>query len=473
MLFLYRKGVCLNNRQVQGHRQGGLRCIGGAGVVVFATGMVAYGQDTVPPGVMVTLDVTQRFEFSDNPDLDVDGSSDFFGRTLLGLGVQSVRKVDSFSFNLNGDIEEGRNNSDTLDLTNYGGQLEYIRDTRNARVAFNLGYQEADADQGAVDTEFDANGNVINQNDGSRQSLVAGFDSEFGREAPVGGSFSWRYNEINFSDTANLDLQDTTRNTFRGGLDFEITPRVTVGLTGEYADFDAGEGGVDRETTGLGLTADLVVSPVDNVSLSLGYEKIERSGAQSGTDEGVNGAIRWTRALTNGDLSVSYSSDVSSNNDGRRSFLNVSRDIELPRGALALTLGLTGADTLGTDPLIEANYTHRMPTSTLSLGLRQQVTSDNNNNEEINTRLNLSYNRELTKISGLQASLSLFNRNELQDNPNDGQRLDLSVTYRHDLTSDWGLVSGFTHRFSTEDSSEDRRSNTVFVGVQRNFSWVP
>lgn len=473
MLFSYPKDVCSNNRHSRrlfrlrpGHAASAL-------VVSCAAGAVAHAQDRLPPGLVATFDLSQRLEYSDNPDLDINGDSDFFGRTVLGFGLESIRPLDRFTLNLGTDIEEGRDDQSGVEFANSFAQFAYDRDTRNARFGINARYREADVNANTLDAEFDQDGDVINQTDGTRTSLGFGVNVALGQEAPIGSQFSWDRNDISYSEDADPDLDDSSRNQISGQIDFRIDPRITASLTARYDETEFDGDGVDRKTTGFGTALSLAVTQVDTLELAVSQDRIERSGSETGTNEGLSNSIGWVRDRPNGTVGFDYSSDISSNLDGRRSSLSVNRSIELPRGSLFLALGATGTDAVGSDPLVQANYRHVLPTALLSFGLSQSVNINDDNNEEINTRLQASYNQELNSLSSFGVSLSFFDRNELQDDPNDGQRLDISLTYRHDLTPDWGLVGGVTHRFSTEDSGTDRRSNTVFVGLERSFSWNP
>ena len=473
MSFSYPKDVCSNNRHSRrpsrvrpGHAASAL-------VVTCVAGAVAHAQDRLPPGLVATFDVSQRLEYSDNPDFDVNGTSDFYGRTVLGFGLDSIRSIDRFELDLGTDIEEGRDDQSGVDLTNSFARVLYDRDTRNARFGLNARYRESDVNSNNFDEEFDQDGDVINQTEGTRTTFGFGIDAAVGREAPIGSSFSWDRNDISYSSDADPDLNDSQREQISGQIDFRIDPRITASLTAKYDETDFDGDGVDRKTTGFGSALNLEVTQVDTLNLFVSQDRIERSGDETGTDEGLSGGIGWLRARPNGTVGLDYSSDVASNVDGRRSSLSVSRTMDLPRGALSLTLGATGTDTVGRDPLVQADYRHALSSSVLTFGLSQTVNTDDDNNEEINTRLRASYDQEINSLSSFGVSLSFFDRNELQDDPNDGQRLDISLTYRHDLTRDWGLVGGFTHRFSTEDAGEDRSSNTIFVGIERSFSWNP
>lgn len=473
MSFWYQNGACSNNRQ--SHRRKITKTHQGAGalLILCTVGVVVRAQDVAPPGLVARLDVTQRLEYSDNPDLAVDGDPDFFGRTVLGFSLDSIRTVDRLTLNLGTDIEEGRDDQSNLDLTNSTLGLNYDRDTRNARFGVDVRYRESDASSSTLDDDFDQDGNIINQDSGTRQSYNLGLEGAVGQEAPIGASFNWRYNELTFSDTTNENLTDQSTNDFAGQVDFRINPRVTASLTARYIDFDAQGNGVSRETTGFGSGVVLDINSVLTADLSLSYDTIERSGSEVGTDEGLSVGGGLTRALPNGSLGLEFASDVSSNEDGRRSSLYVMRQMELPRGALSLTLGVTGAGVVGTNPLVDVAYLHELSTASLSFSISQNVVTDSNNDEDINTTLRANYDQEINNVSSFGLGLSFFNRNELQDDENDGKRIDINLTYRHDLTRDWGLVSGVTHSFSTEDDSEDRRSNTVFVGLQRSFDWRP
>ena len=473
MLFLYPQGGCSSNRHP--HRQKlskRTHQVTGAFAILCTAGAVVQAQDTAPPGIIAGFDITQRLEYSDNPDLDVDGDSDFYGRTVLGFRLDSDTGIDRFSLDLGTDIEEGRNDRSGIDATNSFATLGYDRGTRNARIGFELRYRETDVDGDNFD-DFDENGNIINQTDGTRERYGFSLEGAVGQEAPVGASFGLRYDELTFSDTTDPDLTDESTTEFNGQIDFRITPTVTANLTALYRDFDAQGNGVNRETTGFGAGVVMEVTPTLTADLSLSYDEIERSGGETGTDDGLSIGAAFVRDLPNGTLGLNFFSDVTSNDNGRRSQLSVSRAMELPTGALSFELGVTGADTIGSDPLVNVDYRHDLPTGQITLGLSQRVVTDSDNNEDINTSLRAGYEYEINNVSGLGLNFSYFDRNELDENGNDGQRMEIGLTYRHDLTRDWGLVGGYSHTFSTEDNGEDRRRNTIFVGLQRSFNWVP
>ncbi len=426
----------------------------------------------MPPGLTARLDITQRLEFSDNPDFDIDGNSDFFGRTILGFGLESVTNLQRFALNLGTDIEEGRDDRSGIDVTNSFASLRYDRNTRNASIGVSAEYRESDTSSSFFD-DFDIDGNVINQDSGTRETYRFGLEGAVGREAPVGSSFRWNYSEIRYRDTNDPDLTDQSTSDFQGQVDFRITPRITTSLTGKYIDFDSQGNGTNRKTTGLGLSTAFEINPILTADVGLSYDRIERTGDETGTDEGLSFDLGLIRAMPNGSVGLQFSSDVASNDNGRRSYLSVTRDVELPRGDLSVELGMTGADTIGNNPLVNISYQHELPTAVLTFGVSQRVVTDNDNDERINTSLRAGYDQQINNRSSYGVSIAVFDRNDLSGADDDGQRVDLSLNYRHDLTRDWGFVSGISHAYSTEDNGEDRSRTTVFVGLQRSFDWLP
>jgi len=474
MSFWSRNGASSNNGWAPWHKKPLVRLGVSALASLFSVGVAVRAQD-IPPGILATFDVAQRLEYSDNPGFDEDGEADLYGRTLLDFNLNSVTKVEAFDLTLGTEIEEFQDDNDgDFNFTNSLFLLSYDRNTRNALAGVNLRYEAADADEDFSDDDFDQDGNIITQDDGTRTSYGFNLRSEVGREAPIGASFNWTYNEIRFTDTDDPDLNDSTLNDFSGQVDFDITPKVTTSLTGRYNEFNTeSPTGTDRETTGLGTATNLLISRILTANAGLSYDRVERTGDTNRTDEGISGNFGLTRELPNGTVGFNYASNVFANDDGRRSFLDVERDMELPRGALAFSLGVTGADAVGTDPLASVDFRHDLPDGQITLGYRQSVVVDDDDNEDINTSLRASYDQQINSVSSYGVNVSIFDRTAIEGDGDDAQRLDLSLNYRYDLTRDWGLVSGISYAYSTEDDDEDRRRTTVFIGLQRSFSWIP
>lgn len=476
MLFWSQQGACSNSAPALKRKRSIAHRGLGALAILSCAGAVVRAQD-LPPGLLATFDISQRLEYSDNPDLDLDdeADSDIFGRTILGFGLESVTSIQSFRLNLGTELEEFQDENDqSFDFTNSFGTLNYTRATRNASVGADLRYRETDVDGEFFDEDFAQDGDIITQDDGTRVSFGFTLRGTVGEDAPVGARFDWAYNEINFEDTDDPSLNDSQLNDIDGQIDFRINPRVTLSLTAGYNDFETEDpDGTDRETTRLGLATEFEVSPILTMNVGLSYEEIERTGGTEQTDNGISADVDLTRDLPNGTIGLRFASEVFANEDGRRSFFSVSRDMDLPRGALGVTLGVTGSDVVGTDPLIEADYRYDLPAGQLTFGISQRVVVDDEDNEDINTTLRAAYDQQINRLSSFGFNVGLFDRNALDDDGDDGQRIEIGFSYRYDLTRDWGLVSGITYTTLSDDDDDDRDRTTLFVGVQRSFNWIP
>lgn len=476
MSFWYRSDGCSNktHSRRQNSTTGRARRWVGAFTVMGSLGVVAQAQESLPPGMVATLDVTQRLEYSDNPDLEADGTSDFFGRTILAFGLDSATPLSRFSLDAGTDIEEGRNDRSSVDLTNSFVQLGYGRAVRSASFDASLNYRESDVSSSFLSDDFDLDGNILEQDSGTRQSFGLQLGGVLGIDAPIGASFDLSYRGLRYNDTDDPDLNDQDTLDLSAAVLFRLDPRITAELTAKYIDFDTQGDGTDRETTGFGTGLLVDITPVLRGDFAVSYDRIERSGNETGTSEGLSVSAGLTRELTNGTLGATLSSDVSSNDDGRRSFFTVDRAMDLSRRArLSYSLGGTRSENSAFEPLINIDYAYALPTSEVSFGLSQRVNTDSDNREQVSTTLNAGYQHQINSLSSLSADLSIFDRNELGVNANDAQRIDISLSYRYAVTRDWGIVSGYTHRRSLSDTAEDRVSNTVFLGLQRNFSWSP
>lgn len=475
MSFWSQNAACSNNEPAYRQKHAILgRGLGALAILSSSVAAVGWAQDA-PSGLIARLDVTQRLEFSDNPDLDVDEDSDFFGRTILAFNLESVTSTERFALNLGADIEEfGDGNSSDIDITNSFANLSYNRNTGNAFFGGDLRFSETDTDGGFSDADFAQDSDIIDQDDGSRLSYGYTLRAGVGQQAPIGANIAWTFNQIQFDNTNDVDLNDSTLNSVSGQVDFRINPDLTASLTGQYVDFDTDSPtGTDRETASIGVAADLQLSQVLTASVGLSYDLIERTGGTNSTDDGLSGSIDLTRTMTNGTISIGYASDVFANDDGRRSFLSVTRDLTLQRGSLSLSLGVTGTEVVGDEPLIEANYFYELPNARFNFSFGQSVSVGDEDDEDINTSLRASYDQRINDLSSFSINFDFFNRNELEDGGDDGQRYNIGATYRRDLTGAWGLVGGVSYTLLTEDDDEDRDRMTVFVGLQRSFNWNP
>ena len=146
----------------------------GAGIFLCGVAGMALAQETSPSGLEATFDFSQSLEYSDNPDLEENGRSEFFGRTVLGFGLTSETSIQSFALNFGTDLELGRRDKSSVNTNNSFVRLGYDRETSNAHVGARANYRESDTSSSFFD-DFDNDSRVINQDDGTRVTYNLGF----------------------------------------------------------------------------------------------------------------------------------------------------------------------------------------------------------------------------------------------------------------------------------------------------------
>ena len=460
MSFWFQNGGCSNKRQTTLMSRL-KKCFGAGGYITLcALAAVAQAQDQSAPGAIVRFDISQRFEYSDNPDLADPKVSESRAITTFGVGVTSDTQVSRFRFDMRSNLEAGATRE--TGLTSPVLTLGYDRDVGHSRLGSALSFQDAAVNSDSTSTVFDP---------GSIKKLGVDLEVETGADAPFGTSWTLFHDSQRYSGTTDPSLIDNTTDGITGQLLFRFDPRVTGRLTGKYVDYDIKGTGTDRRTTGIGAGLEVQLDKLWQADLSLSRDKVRLTGLSNRTEEGLSVGLRLNREMARGMLSLDLASDVGEN--GRRDSAILRRKVDLPLGALTVSGGATQTDGLGSNPLYGLDYTRELPRGTFSISLEQSVETDTTTQEEINSSLRISHTAAINSTSRLRSSASVYDSNELGSGADDSRRVDLSLTYERDLTADWDLISGLSHRRSTSDSATDRSSNTVYVGLKRSFDWIP
>ena len=126
----------------------------------------------------------------------------------------------------------------------------------------------------------------------------------------------------------------------------------------------------------------------------------------------------------------------------------------MQRGELGFTLGATKTEGFSTQPLVNIVWTYGVDKfSNLTLNLGQSASTTSENVETVRTRLGIEYTRALTERSSLSSGLQFVDH--------------------HAVGDEWNLVSGVSYSTSRRDTREDEDSSTIFVGLEKSFSFRP
>lgn len=431
-------------------------------------------------GVEINVDVRSTLRFTDNYDneSDPDGNTTFL-RTDLGFGVLSETRSQRFEFNLSGQLDAG----DFPDSDGFEGNLEnryaslaYQYDTRDTRLKFAGSTRRTQVRDGAISPEFDLRDTV--DGTGTLDTNRLSFGIETGRGAPFGIQADASLRERNYSDVDSENLFDSETTNLDLSARFDVTPTLTispfVGLS-EYSAENTLE--TERDRTNVGVRIDQEISPGMRFDGRFSFDEIEttetRGGGRRTTEtDGMSARVGLSMDRTNGTIGARYSSRISA--AGRRDTVWLDRALDLPQGALSLSLGLTDSENTDTRALAALSYSREIPTGAISASLTQSAeTALEDDDEVLRTRVELSYDYQINSDATLRAGVNFADIDGLSDDASDSQRTRLNVTYNHGLTNDWDLTTGFEHSFASRDSGNQRTTNTLFMGLERSFSFRP
>lgn len=432
--------------------------IGAAGLVGILLAGSAYAQDD--GGLEASLTFSQGLSFSSE-----DGT---VGRTNLGFGLTSTTRNQSLDFALRAGLEQDLDDGLSVEAVSPRATLSYGLENRQSAFTAAASYQQSDTD-GFI-TDADDNPLIVVIDEGTREDVSADLGLTFGREAPFGGSVSLGYRETIFTDTADPDLINERTDFASFGLRFDVSQRISGRLSYRISEVDR-DGGRDVRTERLSTGAEFAISPTVNANVSLGVSEVSvtETGVETVTD-GFFYDIAVTQTRPIGSLRYSLESNLSET--GRRTTAKVGGTFETRRGELSADIGLTeGADDQ-IRPLLLLSYGEELRRSSYSVSLNQQFTTASDGDETLNSRLRLGWSRDLTNVASISSNVT-YQITDVLGKDEDRSRLQLGVSYSHDLTEDWAVTTRVTHSFVEQSDEADTRENEIFIGLETSLGWRP
>lgn len=404
--------------------------------VLFAAGLVfcaGAGLAQEVGGVFYSFGIDQSLRHDSNPGLASPSANPrLTSRTQLSFGVVTQTHSERLAFNAKGVVIAG--NTNRKGLSEPSVSLAYQRESAETLLSLSASLRRTEVD--TLDfflADDDLGGVVITSaiGTGTQEQISYNAKLDFGRNAPFGGTVGFTRTDLTYLGTTDPSLIDSTRDTFRLGLRFNLSDVTT--LTANASTLRLNEVGLPASRTN---------------SLSLGLQ----------TDR-VNGKI---------DADVT----ITDTNSGQRESLSLGRSYELPTGALTARIGLSTRTSGGTALIGSLGWQQTLPNGTLSLSLSQSVTGNASAQETRLTRLGVGYSHQLLPL--LSGSFNMG----LQDSLDTATSLrtrstDLSVNMRYAVTADWGLNFGATHRILDKSGSPSANANVLSLSVSRSFDFRP
>lgn len=424
-------------------------------------------------GLRGTISFRQGLEISDNPGLTSDPSGIVTqSRTGLDFSLASETKTELLRVSIGTDVfaEFGTDNDD-IELNNDRAVLFYSRESVNSRLAFDARYANTRLDDIVFGTDLDPDIFVLDG--GNRETTSASLTFETGLARPLGFEITARTRRVDYVGTADPDLEDQETLSVDTVTRFRINPQVSGRLVAGWSERNTSdiEGttverkylglGIEGETSrGLSFSGDIIYDVVDTTT---------DTPASSREEDGVGFDLTVTQDRPAGELGFAFSSRIDDN--GRQTRAIARRAFDLPLGGLELSLGIIDFADDSSNPRLTGTvgWSRETPRGGFSANLSQTPSADDGDTY-VNTRLSVNYRQEINNISSWNAGVTYAAVDQLGGDDDDS-RASASVSYTRDLTEDWQLRTGFEHIRVEEAGGDDRRSNTVFFNLQRDFSF--
>lgn len=440
-----------------------------AAIAACLVANAAVAQDAVNNGV--TLGVSQNLSYSNNLGLNSAETSGLRSITNLNLGYATATRVEGVKVTASTGLEFGSDDGSANGLIDPVFGLSYRQESKNAGFTASANYRQADVSS-VLNTQTVVDSGFISIDEGVQTDLNYSLGFDFGRTDPVSGSLTYAGNTRRYTETSDATLLDFDSNTLTAQVNLRFDDRITGRLSASLTEF-VEENGLKRNTENYSIGANFAVTQTLTVDAALSYNETNRTeGSVSTSTDGLGFTMSANQDLKDGSLSARLASSV--NENGRRTTISVSRELELKNGALSFSFGGVRSEDDSFDPTYNIGYNQELPKGAqFSVQASQAFETSGLGEDAINTRVAASYSAPLTTVSSLEATANFRNRQGLDTSADDASRLDLGVRYRHSLAQDWGVVGGYNRSFTSEEGEADQTSDTVFVGLQKTFEWRP
>jgi hypothetical protein len=430
---------CINTRAAQPRAElGGHRLALAAGLSLVAGLWIApvYAQDG---GTVLSFGVAQRFEASDNLDLDDPSAGNSFSSTTrLSFGLVSETALSQFTLDASaGLVGAFGPGSSLIDEGLVSPEISFNYDRSVASANLNV--------NGSLNEDSISSYNTVDLTDPTADPSLL--------DVVSGGKVRTH------SLDATLNLRQDTPLSFG----------ITAGLSGTRYINAADPSLVSNNSTRAGVTASLALSEVATAKFGLNYStyKEDTAGAPLYYAKGFDAGIEFERP--DGIARADFSTNL--RRSGTRNRLRFSRSVDRPDGQFSAEIG--AVRTLANDVELtgELAYSQELPLGTIDASLRRDNIVSNKDTEYNITTVSLGYNRNLTALSSLRLDIG-YTDSEQTNISTTTTYTNFGVTYTHQMTQDWGLDVGYNHSRSRKSGSS-AHSNTVFVELRRVFEYRP
>jgi hypothetical protein len=422
---------------------------------------------------VTTAQIATELEFNDNYDLRPNSVGDsVIWNTNIGAGLRATTRVDRLAFDASGVVRvTDVPDSDTeAAADNPIVSLAYDRAVDDNALGFSIVGQRADIDFFDPLSDLDDDGNFDDTSGtGTRNSVRIGANVALNQDGPVSLSANARLSDISFEDATDPELVDRRDASIGAEVGFRLSPilRFTTGASvGREDTDDASETERNRWRADVGLVGQ--VNQRTTLVTRIGFSRVEtnRIGGDE-TEEGIVGDVQLVFDERRGQTSLSFSTSLDEN--GERYTLSYGKTVAWDNAELSASLGVsTNADT-DARAVGSLDYQLTGRDTQLTLGLRQNATTDEDGRNVLNTNALARVERLLTRTTSVGLTVQGGLQRVDDDSDTSTERLNVTAQFNHALTDDWSASFGYRYRYRSDESNEEAYSNAVFIGVARTF----
>lgn len=464
-----------------------------AGLILGQNVLAQEGDGT--GGLRLSFGLSTSLRVDDNPELSFGEKNEtVFEDSRLTFGLLSERGFDTLRLNFNAGLQL-LNESQGGFSTNFDDpRVSFRYDRRGQNSTFGLsadfrrsrlqyfdpllnplpggGLPDPTPDDGVPPDSTD-----LIQSTGQRLVYSLGATLELGVNDPLGLRLEARRQERDYRGVNDPELFDTRTDTLNATLRFDISPLVRTRLRLSERLYSASDSlETDRETQDYVLGATIDLTKTLELDASLGATRILTDETISGTrssreQNGTNASVSLVQQMTNGQVAFSFIRSYGVNSG--RSTIEVSRQLELPRGSLEAALGATRGIEGNTEVTGRLAYTQDLLRGSLSASVQRNVVTNVLNEDVLTTRASVSYKADLSGISALSLGLDYTRVTDGGTGTStERERATFRATYSRDLTEEVAMVAGYQHRLRSE-GDQQADSNSVFLTLSRKFDLRP
>jgi hypothetical protein len=272
---------------------------------------------------------------------------------------------------------------------------------------------------------------------GDLNEYGAEVELELGRRRALGFVLSAGYDVEDYNNTTSASLFDET--SARVGIEtiLRFSPVSTGTIALGYEEVDTADTtDTQREITTLDFGYAHEVSARTRLTATLGFSQTDRqTTAGSSRDDTVTGAVGVSYALPNGEIG----------------------------GSLGLTRTEGDSGVIGS-----LNWRQDLPTGSISAELTHEIDIATDGGTRPETALDVTYSHEVNAVSGVEFGLTHVIAGSTPTS-NRISQTDLEVSYRRELTADWGLNAGLRYQVRREATVGTAEAPFAFLTIGRQF----